>query len=161
MVDQSQIHHLMAEIGPVLGLAGVAEYGEGDVWALVVDDNLEILARLDPTAGCLVLTADIGTPIPERQSDLYKTLLLYNNQRDRTGGVQMALAAPDGPVVQSLVLSSTDLTIEKLADVLTGFIEINLGWREIITGANPDVNDASEAPGDGPPDEPPPGALRV
>lgn len=145
----------MTEIGPALGLAGVAEYGDDGVWALLADDATEVWIEWDAGAGSLAFSVDVGVMPPDARAGLLETLLLYNDQRARTGGVYMSLSAPDGPVVQRLALSTGDLDLAGLAGVLTAFIDINRGWRQVLAGGV--TSDPS--PDSGP--EPPLGGLRV
>ena len=133
MSELAQLQKLMSEIGPVMELIGVAEYGDGDAWALIFDDDMEVWAELDSDAGSLILTAEVGVPNEDGRAELYETLLLYNHQRAETGGVRMALAEPGGPIVQSFELNTTDLVLPKVVQVLEGFVDINRGWRKIVS----------------------------
>lgn len=159
VTDLTRLRQLMTEIGPALGLAGVAEYGDGGVWALLADETTEVWVEWDADAGSLAFSVDVGVPAPEARAALFETLLVYNDQRARTGGVYMSLAAPDGPVVQRLTLGAADLDLAGLAGVLSAFVDISRGWRQVLAGAAAADPAAGSAPG---PDlAPPPGGVRV
>lgn len=145
MTDLTQLSQLFAEIGPALDLNGVVEYGDQGTWAVVVDDETEVWGEWDPDAGYLVFTAELGNPPQADRQGLYETLLIYNHQRQRTGGVRMALADADGPVVQSLDLATDGLTLARLAEVLSGFVEVHRAWREIIKTGPGGADDAKAA----------------
>ena len=155
MTDLSRLQQLMSEIGPALDLAGVAEYGVDGTWALVLDADTEIWAEWDAGARCLVLTAELGVPPPEGREQLYETLLVYNHQRERTGGVRIALTEPGGPVVQSLDLAVDDLSLTRLAQVVSAYLEVLRAWREVLRGGLAGVEGSAAPAPEAAPNVPP------
>ena len=153
---KTQIRQLMTELGPVLDLAAVAEYEDGNAWSLALDEETEVWIDYDEANGRLILTTEVGAPTEENPYKLYETLLVYNNQWQQTGGVRMALDAPGGAVIQSFELGTEGLDIGKLARVVQNFVDVRQGWREAVTGA-PDAQEDDEAPFAAPPS----GGLRV
>ena len=132
MTELTQLRHLMTEIGTALDLSGVAEYGEEGTWALVVDAGTEVWAEWDPDSRHLMLAAEIAEPPDEGRLQLYESLLIYNHQKQRTGGVRITLPNPSAPLVLGLDVAFVDLDLARMAQVLDGFLDIQRAWREIL-----------------------------
>lgn len=128
-----QIRQLMAEIGPAMDLAGVAEYGEeAPSWVLLVGNELELLVDYDARGPELILSALLGQTPAQGREDFFQTLLLYNGQREQTGGVVISLLEPDGDLVQTFSLPAQGLELVRLMQVVGNFAEVWDGWRAII-----------------------------
>jgi hypothetical protein len=133
MSFKTQAHQLMSEIGPLLDLVGVVESDDGQAWLLIVDDEDALSVELDDARGCLVIAAEVGTPGEAGRAQLYELLLAYNALWDVSGGIRMALDEPGGGVLQLLDLPAEGLDPSQLADVLARFLEIRLGWMQVVS----------------------------
>jgi hypothetical protein len=136
MATKLQIQQLMNEIGPLLELTAVGEFDDGNAWTLVVDEETEVSVEFDDAEGRLMLSSEIGIP-NNASHTFYETLLVYNSQWQRTGGVRMGLNEPGGAVVQVFDISTTGLDLEKLARVTAGFVDIARGWRQVVMQGKP------------------------
>jgi hypothetical protein len=156
MNDQARTHRLMTDVGPLLALEAVIEAEDGGAWLLVLEADDAISVELDDNAGRLVLSADLGAPAPEGRLQLYEMMLVYNTQWEGSGGVRMGLDQLGGRCVQMLELPLEDLDTQKLVSVLEGFLEVRLGWMQV-------VGDIDASSGDGEPKAPPvpPSGMRV
>jgi hypothetical protein len=133
MSTKTQANQLMSEIGPLLDLVGVVESDDGHAWLLIVDEDDALSVELDDARGSLVIAADVGTPGEAGQAQLYELLLAYNALWDVSGGVYMALDEPGGRVLQLLDLPAEGLDPSRLAEVLARFLEIRLGWMQVVS----------------------------
>lgn len=133
MSIKTQAHQLMSEIGPLLDLVGVVESDDGQAWMLIVDDQDALSVDLDDARGRLVIAAEVGTPGETGRARLCELLLAYNAQWEISGGVRMALDEPGGRVLQLLDLAAEGLDASQLAEVLARFLEIRLGWMQVVS----------------------------
>jgi hypothetical protein len=132
MTGKEQVHDLMSGIGPLLELLEVTEFDEENVWTLVVDEETVVFADYQDEGERLVLSTEVGAPPPGDRKGLYELLLTYNNQWGETGGVRLALDAPDGSVVQIYDLALAGLDLPKLQAVIGNFVDVARAWREIV-----------------------------
>ena len=122
----------MARIGPVMNLAEVVAHEDGAAWTLGVDDDLALLAEYDAAGARLALSAETASPPLTRRAETYELLMLFNAQWRETGGVRMALEAPDAPVVQTIDIGVENLDIASFAAVIGDFAAKALAWRRLI-----------------------------
>jgi hypothetical protein len=134
------IHALMAEIGPILDLAEVCERPEEGVWALIDRKGAVLFLECAADDDKLWLSAEVGTPRPDDAARLYSLMLQYNAQWQQTGGVRLALDAPEGAIVQAYDTSIAGLDLPSLCSVIDGFQNILSGWRTIVESGGTDWN---------------------
>jgi hypothetical protein len=99
-------------------------------WTVVVGDDVLVLLTHDADWDRLTLAAEVATPPADRQARIHATLLQYNNQWAATGGIRMALAEPDGAIIQLFDVPLAQLDAQRRANVLMGLVEKLRGWRE-------------------------------
>lgn len=135
MSGKQHLQALMREIGPRLDLAEVTEFEEQGTWTLVVDDETVLFADYDGNGReVLVLSAEAGRPPEVGRLALHELMLRYNDGWRETGGVRLALDG-DGVVVQLFDLPLPGLDLGRLEGVVTGFVGMLRGWREIVARA--------------------------
>jgi Tir chaperone protein (CesT) family len=135
MADKAHVHALMAEIGPAMGLAEVAEFERDNLWTLVVNEGTVLFADYDPEDARLWLSADVCVPWPGDRSRLYELLLQYNAQWRQTGGTRLALDGPEGSVILAYDLPVAGLDLHGLRTIVSNFRDTLDGWRKIVAAA--------------------------
>ena len=154
MLAIEQLQQMLTELGSLMDLSAVAEFEDGTGWGLVVDEETSLTIDYDAAGARLMLSVEIAEPSTGNLLKLYEMLLVYNGLWDQTGGLSMSLDAPGGTVMMSLALGTDGLNPNKLADIVSGFLEIRQGWIEILA-TNPKDSSDNVLP------DPPPGGIRV
>ena len=137
MIPKTVLVQLLAEVGPLLDLEGIIAFDEESLWTLAVDDETLVLVECQEAAGQLLISAEIAPLPPGSGASLLETLLIYNDQHRRTGGIRLALDGPGGAVIQSLDLAVADLDASKLTRVVQNFTALLRLWREILNSPEP------------------------
>jgi hypothetical protein len=157
MADREQVQRLIEELGPASdAVVAIRQYGDTS-WLVAFDEATEVELDYDAGRGMLALAIDLGMPAPAARARICETLLTTNFLRQETGGLTMALEAPDGAAVQMLDLNAEGLDLATFAMVLDNFVAQAREWRALVGTAG--------EPGEAPPaDDDPrfaPGMLRV
>lgn len=132
MLPTDQLAQLLTDVAPLLDLEGLIGFEQAQVWTLAVDEDTLLQAEYNESAGLLRIDVELAPLPPNSGSELLETLLIYNDQQGRTGGIHLALDGPGGSVIQSLNLAVADLDASRLSAVLGNYIEVLRGWREIL-----------------------------
>lgn len=143
MAHKAHIHALMTEIGPALELGEVQAFDKNDLWTLVTQGKTVIFAEYAPDDDRLWLSADVGPLQPGDRLRLYELMLQYNARWQQTGGVRLALDAPEGDVVLAYDLPAAGLDLHRLQNVIRNFCAALEGWRRIV-GVGPAAAERTE-----------------
>jgi hypothetical protein len=146
MSGNEQIRILMGEIGPILDLAEVYEGAGGNAWTLAGQDETILFVEFIPDDDRLWLSGEVGTPPPDDRLRLYSLMLQYNARWQETGGIRLALDAPEGAIVQAYDMPAAGLDLPRLCTVIRNFRNTLDGWRRIAAGAEPGRGTADPAP---------------
>jgi hypothetical protein len=149
MADSVRVRVLMTEIGPAMDLAEVTQLSDAGPWVLGDEDGSVTFVEHMPEEDRLWLSADIGVPRAEDRPRLYELMLLYNAQWQQTGGVRIALDAPEGRVVQAYDLPASGLDLTRLRVILGNFRLTLDGWRRIVAGERSPELDVAAMSGSG------------
>jgi hypothetical protein len=123
---------LMTELGPSADdIAAVLQTADAE-WAVAYDPQTAVAIDVDE-AGVLGLSIELGKPAADRQLEVYAALLAYNTLQRETGGVTMAVAGMDGPVLQTLNLPLHGLTVGEFRTVLANFVGKARIWRVLVS----------------------------
>ena len=134
ILDSERIGLMIEEAGPRDdAIAAIIQSGE-TTWQVHYGE-CEIDCEYEPTLQRLMLTIPVGVVAPERQARVYETLLAFNLIWRDTGGVRMALAGPNGQVVQMVDLTGAELSTDLLLTVMTNLVEKADIWRDFIAGS--------------------------
>ena len=156
MSNLQRLQKLMSEIGPLVdGIEAIDQEGD-DFWLFAFGDDMVVQIQHDEQAHKLVLFTDLGIPDEEHRLAIYEELLSFNYLWSETGGVRMAIEAPNGTVSQILDLFTLDLDASTLSTVLQGFCEKAEYWRGFIANFSPPTKGADTPP---PQDEGPGGPV--
>ena len=150
-MDTNTIDRIMGEIGPLVKARDVSSYsGDGpDIW--VIDFEDEPACQIEPVgdAGRHTLSGSVAAVPQEGRLELFQTLLLYNDQVETTGGVRMAIDAPDGDVLICVDLDPQDIEPQALTEAIAGFRAMRRTWKGVIEGWTAEGGDPP-APGGAP-----------
>lgn len=133
-MDRQTIDSILTEIGPLVD-AGEVSCLEGDgpdIWTIAFEDDST--CQIEPVGdhGRHMLSSAVA-PIPvESRLELYEMLLIYNDQIEQTGGVQMALDAADGDVIMSVTLDAEEIEAQALSAAITSFRALRERWVEVV-----------------------------
>jgi hypothetical protein len=138
------LHHLMAEIGPLLDLGEVQAFEQQGMWTLAVDEHTVLEADYDAVFEKLVIATSVGSPPAEVRPRLYPLLLQYNYLWETTGGARLALDGPEGEVVLACDVPTANLDLPRFQTVVSHMAEQAHKWREIIQTFNEKPEAAEE-----------------
>lgn len=147
MTDVEQVRVLLAELGPVLDLAGVHEQADANTWSLTAQDKTVIFVEFMPDDDRLWLSGEVATPRPEERARLYPLMLQYNAQWQQTGGVRLVLDGPEGAIVQACDIPASGLDLPRLSATVRDFRDMLDGWRQIVAGGSRAPAAAGATPG--------------
>ena len=144
MLTAEQLQQLLTELGDLINMA-VEPFDDSAGWTLAVDEQTEVTVDYEPGGARLMLSAELGIPGHRDLAKLYQMLLVYNGQWQRTGGLFMSLDTPDGPIRMALAVGTAGLSTQRLAEILTAFLDIHRGWQEILASdPDPDGETSTE-----------------
>ena len=144
MSGNEEIHQLMAEIGPILDLGEVYEGAGANAWTLAGQDRTIIFVEFMSDDDRLWLSAEVGTPPPADCLRLYSLMLQYNARWQQTGGIRLALDAPDGAIVQAYDMPAAGLDLPRLCTIIRNFRNTLDGWRRIAIGGRETADPAPD-----------------
>jgi hypothetical protein len=134
MAGADQVRLLLKDLGPTLELGEIHEAAGGNAWTLTTQAGAVFFLDYRPDDDRLWLSADAGTPRPDNRAELYPLMLTYNAQWQRTGGVRIALDAPEGEVVLAYDMPASGLDLPRLCAVIGNFQDMLDVWRDIVAG---------------------------
>ncbi|MEW4486688.1 type III secretion system chaperone [Thalassoglobus sp. JC818] len=145
MTEIEQINCLLKEVADICEVQQLLRL-RTDQWGFVFSENLQTVIGFDSMRKCLTLSCEIGVPADERKLDTYEQLLVYASLDTQTGGVRVALDAPDGSLLLLLDMFVEDLDTTTFAEVLEHFIDkVNL-WRQSIAKGQTMPGESSPKP---------------
>ena len=81
----------------------------------------------------------ISTTLGEPDSPaVYKTLLSVNALHEKTGGLRLSLAEPDGDIHLTAEVPLDELTLEGLTTIVLNFTETLVSYRELVQSELPE-----------------------
>jgi hypothetical protein len=131
MASRDEVRALLQELGPSTeDIAAIVQVDEAE-WAVAYDEETIVSVDVDED-GTVLLQIEIGQPSEDRRLEVYAGLLSYNMLLRETGGVTMALAGEDGPLVQLLTLPLAGLSVADLRTVLANFADKARVWTTAL-----------------------------
>lgn len=132
---------IMKEIGPQTpDIDAVVQHGE-DSWALQLDDTSILFIEYATEPDRLVLSTELGMPIPERRLEVCQLMLSYNLLWEENAGLTMALGGPEGGATLLCEWRSTEPELQKFQEELRRFSQVAQAWRSYI--AQTDTTDSN------------------
>ncbi|MEM9764665.1 MAG: type III secretion system chaperone [Pseudomonadota bacterium] len=133
-MERPTIDSILTEIGPLVEAGEViCLEGDGpDIWTIAFED--ESTCQIEPIGeyGRHMLSSAVA-PVPvEGKLELFETLLAYNDQVEQTGAVHMAIDAPDGDVIMSVMLDEEDIEAQALSAAIVSFRALRAHWVEVV-----------------------------
>jgi hypothetical protein len=128
-----QILRMMEEIGPATSEIDAVVQEDETTWALGFSDEFDVIIEWADEPSRLILTAGIGHPVADRQTEVYRTLLSYNLLWQDTGGVTTGLATEEDEAILVYELNAEQLSMSQLRTVLLNFTALARDWHEYVT----------------------------
>ena len=129
MTDK-ELADLLMQAAPLVDADSLSEVPGG--WCLMFDPDLGLDIELDSAAPRLVLTG-AASPLPQPSSvERLELMLAYNALWATHGGVRLALDPADRQVLLLLDVPLQNLDLPTLASVLSGFSQLQRGWRAAL-----------------------------
>jgi hypothetical protein len=145
MADAQSVQQLISEVGPLDdAILEVVQTGD-DSFALRYE-HVDVELEIDAEGGRLMLSTEIGEPPLAQRLSIYQSLLTYSLLWRETGGVHMALAGPQGAVIQMTDLTFTELTPTLLATVAANLASRTLTWRAFFASDTAGTTDVRVDP---------------
>jgi hypothetical protein len=119
----------LGEVWPEL--AAVDRVGE-DTWLIALEDGTAIVVEWVDGPPRLVLSTPIGSPELDRRFGVYEAVLGLNALWRHTGGIRVALSAPDGEITVMLDLLTGDVTAQELQQKLADWCAQTRAWRDYL-----------------------------
>lgn len=135
---------IMQEIGPQTpDIDAVVQHGE-DSWALQLDDTSIIFIEYATAPDRLVLSTELGMPIPERRLEVCQLMLSYNLLWEENAGLTMALGGPEGGATLLYEWRSTEPELPNFQEQLRKVSQVARAWRSYI--AQTEATDSNALP---------------
>ena len=141
--------NVLAEAGPLAGVASIDEFDEGPSWAVVIDEDTAVLIEWAEEPRRAVFYAPVGALEEDAPASAILPLLRYGAAWRETGGLRIALDVDD-VLVLLLDLTTDELDAPALARVLGGFAEALRTWRDALDKSVVSAVPAADAAPDGP-----------
>ena len=138
MSDIERFQVVMKELGPVLEPQMISQNSDTH-WSIFYDDETFIELEYDPEGEKISLYSELGTPDNDKQLSTFKACLLYNFLWKDTGGVMLALDAPDGNIVLVYHMLVSEIDLPLLCSVIRNFAEKATVWRETLEAGGIDL----------------------
>jgi hypothetical protein len=136
------IQLIMQELGPQTpNIDAVVQHGE-DSWAVQLDDTSIVLIEFATDPDRLVLSTELGTPLPERRLAVCQLMLAYNLLWEENAGLTMALGGPEGGAMLLCGWRHTEPELQNFQKELLRFSQVANAWRRYIAQA--DSTDSSD-----------------
>ena len=139
---------IMQEIGPQTpDIDAVVQHGE-DSWALQLDDASVVFMEYATAPDRLVLSMELGMPIPERRLEVCQLMLSYNLLWEENAGLTMALGGPAGGAMLLYEWRSPEPDLQDFQQELRKVSQVARAWRSYIAQAEAtDANALQALPG--------------
>jgi hypothetical protein len=123
---------IMQEIGPQTpDVDAVVQHGE-DSWALQLDDTSIIFIEYAADPDRLVLSTELGMPIPQRRLEVCQLMLSYNFLWDENAGLTMALGGPEGGATLLCEWRNIEPELQTFQEKLRKVSQVARAWRSYI-----------------------------
>jgi hypothetical protein len=132
MTVEQSIELVMKEIGPLADLLAIRAYPQERAWQLAVDEEIIVWAKLAPSTGILVLSAELGPPPDNDRANFYDLLLRYAHAWQATGGLRISKAETDGALWLLRDCCAVDLPPLEFAEILSDYVAKVYAWRDGI-----------------------------
>ena len=146
MTELEKIAQLLAEVGPLLEEIAAIEQISEQTWIIGIDEVTAIEVHFEPAENRLGFSMMLAPVEPEKQLELYKSMLMYNSLKQDTGGFHMCLDGDEGYVHLLLDIYHSDLSAQELAAVLETILDTGGNWRAVILGVEVEEGDAASNP---------------
>ena len=133
-MDKAQLDTMLTEVGPLVNAIGLSHSDETPIWELEFEGEPPCYLQAGEREDHFVISGEVA-PIPRQDRDaLFRTMLLYNDQSAETGGARLAIDAEDGDVTLSIDLHASELSAEKLSNLIISYVELRSHWRVVVDG---------------------------
>ena len=131
----TSVTHLLQALGPATDLVRDVSFNDEDgSWAIVMDDESEVLVEWDDAPSRLLLSSLLGNAPQGREPLLYTSALAYSGAGMAHGGVTVGLGGAGGELMVMLQLSADALLLQDLQKALLQFHATTLEWARFVTG---------------------------
>lgn len=139
---------IMQEIGPQTpDIDAVVQHGE-DSWALQLGDTSIIFMEHATDPDRLVLSTELGMPVPQRRLEVCQLMLSYNLLWEENAGLTMALGGPEGGATLLSEWRSEEPELQNFQEALRKFTQVARAWRSYIAQTDAiDPNSLQALPG--------------
>nr|WP_217344816.1 type III secretion system chaperone [Noviherbaspirillum sp. L7-7A]MBV0879003.1 type III secretion system chaperone [Noviherbaspirillum sp. L7-7A] len=135
---------IMQEIGPQTpDIDALVQYGE-DSWALQLNDTSIIFIEYAADPDRLILSTELGMPVPQRRLDVCQLMLSYNLLWKENAGLTMALGGPEGSATLLCEWRSIEPELQNFQEELRKLSQVARAWRSYI--AQTDATDSNDLP---------------
>jgi hypothetical protein len=136
---------IMQEIGPQTpNIDAVVQHGE-DSWALQLNDTSIIFMEYATDLDRLVLSTELGMPVPQRRLEVCQLMLSYNLLWEENAGLTMALGGPEGGATLLCGWRSTEPDLQGFQEELRKFSQVAQAWRSYIAQTDATDSDSLQA----------------
>ncbi|MEM8622189.1 MAG: type III secretion system chaperone [Pseudomonadota bacterium] len=136
MIDTAEFTEQLADIGPILGEAMIAETEDREAWQIVLE-AAQITIEPDHDRDCLIFSSDLGSPPPDKSASFYAFALRVNNMWPFTGGIYLGLDAESEEITLFSVLPVSGLDSQRLAAMVVDFAERRVAWASAVVQGGP------------------------
>ncbi|MEO1419851.1 MAG: type III secretion system chaperone [Pseudomonadota bacterium] len=144
MIDTAEFTEQLADVGPILGEAMIAEAEDREAWQVVLE-AAQITIEPDHDRDCLVFSSDLGSPPADKRDALYAFALKVNGMWPFTGGIYLGLDSESEEVTLYSVLPVNGLDSQRLAAMIVDFAERRVAWAGVVAQGGPsEGNDLPE-----------------
>jgi len=131
----TSVTHLLQALGPATDLVRDVSFNDEDgSWAIVMDDESEVLVEWDDAPSRLLLSSLLGNAPQGREQLLYTSALAYSGAGLSHGGVTVGLGGAGGELMLMLQLSADALLLQDLQKGLLHLHASTLEWTRFVAG---------------------------
>lgn len=134
MTALEQIQLLMNEIGPNTPEIEAIVQKDDAIWSIGFENHTIVTIEYRTETPGLILTASIGQPAPEKQIEVYQTLLAYNSLWKKQKGLVVTVIGEESNLAFQYGLEAANLTLPSLRTVLLNFSNLAEEWHRYVTG---------------------------
>lgn len=147
MSDIEQLQLTMKALGPILQPELISQHSATQ-WSILFDEDTLIELEYDPQLKQLSLCSALGSPAQDRLLSTLQASLVYNFLWKNTGGIVLALNAPDGELMQLYQLALDEYDTQLLCSVIANFAEKAATWRKLLAAGGINLDNAGVVPSD-------------
>lgn len=131
----ASVTHVVQSLGPTTDQVREVSFNDEDgSWAVVMDDESEVLVEWDDAPSRLLLSSLLGAAPHGREPLLYTSALAYSGAGMSHGGVTVGLGGAGGELMLMLQLSADALLLQDLQKALLHFHATTLEWTRFVAG---------------------------